>query len=713
MARNKKLTDAELVSIINQEMSQADYEGQSVLSQQRSQADLAYTSEYTNGVFPTTGMSSIVINTLQPAVDTLTTYITKLFCSDRETVIFSPRDSDLYGEAEEITKIVNDIIHKDNNGYEIINRWVKDAALHKNGIVKVVWNDTPKVHKELFDGTEEEFNVWVSLKEEEGLEVEIISEDKKVDTMEIDPKDGSDEILELSRNRSEYKVKVIKETGDPKIINIPPEEFLINEGATSINGDQLTRFVCHRQLTYVSDVVSMFPKVKADELTGSGFLENEYETQTRSQFDGTYTQNDQGATSGPMRQVEVAESWIRVDVNGNGTADWHHIFTSGNTVLMSEEWFGPIPMCSFTFFPIPHKFYGLSVWDKLRDYHITKTALVRSEIDSGVQRNTIRIIADPRKISVRDLKSGRPGIIKVKPGFEAKDVMPLNIAGSAGGGSVAMLQYLDKEIMAQIGIDPVSGMVSSDIEKSGNDAEKTSMTMDNASVKVEMFAREFAETGLRDMVWAITDLLVQNGQIEDSGLSKADLRAKVGLGHQTIKQKLQGAQAIIQQQAMLESNPTNPVSIPAEYKLNASVELAFAMGYEDASKFFPTPEKVDEERARIAKAAEAQQQQNMKMQEVQMQQQSALNETTMALNAAKAQKATVEAQSAERNQELKEEQAVTEIDNMKADNDLNLRRVELEEERTAEKIDLDKDRLHLDMAMADDESEKGSDVTHR
>ena len=30
---------------------------------------------------------------------------------------------------------------------------------------------------------------------------------------------------------------------------------------------------------------------------------------------------------------------------------------------------------------------------------------------------------------------------------------------------------------------------------------KTSMTMDNASTKVEMFAREFAETGLRDMVW--------------------------------------------------------------------------------------------------------------------------------------------------------------------------------------------------------------------
>ena len=205
-------------------------------------------------------------------------------------------------------------------------------------------------------------------------------------------------------------------------------------------------------------------------------------------------------------------------------------------------------MCSFTFFPIPHKFYGQGVWDKLQDYQKIKTALVRSTVDYSVQKNTIRIIADPKKISTRDLKSGRPGIIKAKPGFESKDVLPLNVGSGDTGSSTTMLQYLDKEILAQIGIDPVTGMVSSDIEKSGNDAEKTSMTMDNASTKVEMFAREFAETGLRDMVWAITDLLMQHGDIEDSELSKSDLRAKVGLGFQTDKQKLQGAQAIIQQQ---------------------------------------------------------------------------------------------------------------------------------------------------------------------
>ena len=53
-------------------------------------------------------------------------------------------------------------------------------------------------------------------------------------------------------------------------------------------------------------------------------------------------------------------------------------------------------------------------WDKLQDYQKIKTALVRSTVDYSVQKNTIRIIADPKKISTRDLKSGRPGIIKAK-----------------------------------------------------------------------------------------------------------------------------------------------------------------------------------------------------------------------------------------------------------------------------------------------------------
>ena len=712
MPKTPKITEEDIVSRINGEIDTADGQGQSTLSEQRKEADLAYAGQTTQGMGATTNMSSIIMNVMQPAVDTLTTYLTKVTCSDRETVVFAPTDEDMFENANLITDRVNNVIYKDNSGYKVINRWIKDSLLHKTGIVKVVWNDTPESHKEVFEGSEQDYNVWVSKKEEEGYEVEILEEETTIDTMTISSEE-TNEVLEVSTNLTTYLCKVTKEKGVVELINIPPEEFIINEGATSINDDSLTRFVAHRQIAYKSDILEMFPDVDPDLLQPSSELNNENEKDNRHAFDGTANENQGSSTDGALDQVEIVESWIKMsmDVDGNN-AEWYHVFTSGHNLLMHEEWYGPIPMCSFTPFPIPHKFYGLGLWDKIRDYHKTKTALVRSTVDYAVQVNTIRIIADPRKISTRDLKSGRTGIIKAKPGFEPKDVLPLNVGSGNPGSATAMLQYLDKEIIGQIGIDVVTGMVSTDIEKSGNDAEKTSMSIDNASVKVEMMTREFAETGLRDMIWAIADLLVQHGEFPH-GLSKSDLIAKVGLGFQTDKQKLDGANAIIAQQNLLESNPTNPVPVPAEFKLAASNELAKSLGYEDTSKFFPKTEEVEAERARVAKAAEAQQAQAMQLQQIQVQQQSALNETTMLLNQAKAEKASVEAQAAERNQQLKEETEVVAIDNVKEDNARNDRQIDAIEEQMVAKIDLDKDKLSLEIAKADDESERPTDVTHK
>ena len=66
MPKHPAVTDDELVAAIDFEVSNADYEGQSPISEQRSEADLVYTGQYTNGTFPTTGMSSILTNPNTP-----------------------------------------------------------------------------------------------------------------------------------------------------------------------------------------------------------------------------------------------------------------------------------------------------------------------------------------------------------------------------------------------------------------------------------------------------------------------------------------------------------------------------------------------------------------------------------------------------------------------------------------------------------------------
>ena len=704
MAVYDKPTDEELVAAVHQEVSQADYEGSSLLSEQRSEADLAYTSEYTQGTQPNSGMSSIIINAFQPAVDTLNTYLSNIFTNKKDTVVFSSEDPEKAQIAREVSKMINGCIHKKNPGYTVINRWIKDAFLHKTGIVKVTWDDTPEHIKFEFEGSEDELAVVMSEKESEGYDCVVMDKKKRKDTLEVTD-ESTGEILEVTEELLEAVIKCSKARNIPRIVNIPPEEFLINEGATSINDDQLTRFVCHRQLNYISDVLEMFPDADEDDIMGaasSGYLDDEYETATRHSFDGTYDYNEDSSTMGPLRQIELIESWIRADRDGDGIAEWRHVFTAGTTLLLDEEWFGPIPMCSFTPFPIPHKFYGLGLWDKLRDYHRTKTGLVRAAVDTSNAKNLNRFFADPRKIDTRALKSGKPGIIPTLPGFDPRtDIFEVPKPTGNAGEAVSLLQYLDQEIISQIGIDPKTGVVSADIEKSGNDSEKTSQVIDNASAKIETMARELAETGMKDMIWIIYDLYVQHGDIPDTGLERSDLAVKVGLGHQTMQQKAKAAQAIIQQQAMLEASPVSPIPIPPKNKLAASTHLAKALGEEDPGMFFPTAQEVEAERAKQAQAQQMELQQQQAMAQTQMQEEGANNESKRALEAAKAKEATVKANAADRYQQLVEEEKVIQIDNIKQDNDLNVRRQEAQEEQMVANLDLQAKNDELQRELAE------------
>ena len=711
MADNVKVSDDELVSIVMEEVGTADFEGTSQLQAQRAEADLAYTSEFTQGTEPNTGMSSIIINAYQPAVDTLTTYVSNAVNEKRKAVVFQADAQEYNQAAAQITDVLNDCVYKKNSGYSIINRWIKDAFLHKTAIVKTYWDTTPEYYKFHFEGTDGELAVAMAEKEAEGWTCEVMDKEEITEIAEIEV-EGSDEILEVSTSSITATIKCSKPANQPRIMNIAPEEFLINEGAVSLDrNDPTLRFACHRQLRSKSDIQAMIDSddrfdqnIDVDELgsASSGSLSEEYEMFSRHAFDGTYWYDGGNQSSqGLLQEIQVIEYWVRADRDGDGVAEWRHGFIFGSTLGMDEEHFGAIPLHSYTPFAIPHKFYGLGLWDKLRDYHRTKTGLVRAAIDTANQKNTHRFFADPRKIDTRALKSGKPGIIPTLTGFDPRtDIMPVPTPTGSAGEAVALLQYLDAEIAAQIGIDPKTGVVSADIEKSGNDAAKTAQAIDAASTKIEALVREFAETGLRDMVWALYDLYVQWGYLPE-GLKKSELVAKVGLGYQTQQQKVAGAQAVLQQQAALEASPVSPTAIPYKYKQNASMELTKALGFDDAYKFFPTPEEVQAEQQRQAQAAAQAQQAQLAAMQTQQQDGLANSEAKRRLEEAQAKKAEIEANAAERKQQLEEEAKVVDIQNIQEDNRLNEERHQAQIEQMAANLELQKRNEELQRELAE------------
>ena len=395
--------------------------------------------------------------------------------------------------------------------------------------------------------------------------------------------------------RYDYMIRESYRRGYIQIIPIAPERFLINEETTSIHNDDLTYFVCHKQKLTRSEVQVLLPDVDVKSLSGDDEdLNEEYETRARHAFDGTFDNFGQGATSILTSKVTIVESWIRADYDGDGYAEWRHCFSCGNQLLSNEEWFGPLPFSSFTFFPVPHKFYGLSVYDRIRSYEEAATSLMRSEIDFNRLRNTFRLLAKINTVNKQALQSGKPGVIDVAKSFNKDDVLPVP-APQGATNVITAIEDLRKQASAEVGVDALFNQMSKDIEKSGNDADKTSMALDNANIKMRGYARAFAEGPLRDICWLIAIELVKRkderfvknlvksitpeepfvaGKLGIQRIiNKSDITAKVGLGHQTGMQKIAATNAILPLIKQLEENPNKTM-----YNLVSNTLIGY--GYE-------------------------------------------------------------------------------------------------------------------------------------
>ena len=242
------------------------------------------------------------------------------------------------------------------------------------------------------------------------------------------------------------------------------------------------------------------------------------------------------------------------------------------------------------------------------------------------------------------MESGAPGPIEVPGSFDPNvDIVPVT-SPVGSSETLNILQELRKQVIAEIGIDPVTGQISQDVEKSGNDAAKTAMVIDNASVKMEGYARRFAEGPLRDISWQIAYELVRHkdddmvmrilnevtpgepfyaGQMNfSSTVRKTDLMSKVGLGHQTSQQKIAASQTTSAMIAQLSADPTK-----AMYMLTKDTLEGF--GYEQPEDVLGTLEDWETKSLEMKQAQQAQLQQGqmqLQMQQQQFQQQFQLDQ---------------------------------------------------------------------------------------
>jgi hypothetical protein len=477
MAQTKKLSDAEIRALLDEEIRGAVGYASSELSEQRKTAlEYYYGEPFGN---ESEGRSAYVSRDVADTIEWIMPSLMRIFTGGDTIVRFEPQGPEDEQSASQATDYINYIFQRQNDGFLTLYTWFKDALLSKNGFVKVYWENYAEYKTETYERLTDDELAMILQGDVEPLEH---SEDVDVDINGV-----------TSRIHS-LKVRKKTETGKCCVIPIPPEEVLVNR--YPVSPLKRNRFICHRRRVTVSELKEMGYE-DVDDLPSYDDEDFNEERIARYSFDET----DQGdnPTSPGNRHVWLAEAYVRLDVDGDGIAELRKITMAGDRLLDNEE-VDSCPFVTLTPIILPHKLYGMSIADLVMDLQLLKSTIFRQILDNMYLANNGRYMALDGMVNIDDLLTSRPGgIVRVKTFDAVKPMQPPLL----GAPAFNLLEYVDhiKDVRTGVNRD-LQGL---DPETLNKTATAQSNRLASAQQRIELIARVFAETGVKDLFYSILE----------------------------------------------------------------------------------------------------------------------------------------------------------------------------------------------------------------
>ena len=627
-SKHEAMTEEELVAMIVREVADSDTESDDTPAVQAAASGFANAHLPTYKVQPNKGKSKVLMYYTPMANNTLVMHQSKIFCSDKDTFKFEPRvyTEESKAAADQLEKMVKAVFYSHNNGFNTISNMLQSAAWYKNGWSKVAWEEKMEMFEELYQDLDPlSLQQVVTEWESQGYDVEIV-EESVADITEvqqtIDPTTGIGIEEGFQAEIGDFVLRLSKMKGNIDISVVPFEEVTVNENTTHLHDDPNTYIVAHTRDMSRSEVLELInaldSDVDVDELASDSNIDDNFVKWARHVYDGSIERYHSAVSPQGVDKIAVSEAWVKADMDGDGYDEWIHAYIAGRSLLHQEPWYGPLPWSTFTFFQHPHKLVGQSTFDVIGDLDAAATNIFRSMQDHARLSNQYRFFVREGAVDADALESGQDGPIYVDQAFKmGEDIGPI-ITPQGSGKDAQNLQIIRDHITGEIGIDPINGAVSAKIEDSGNDAEKTAMSMDNATTKIEGMARRFAEGPLRDMAWQIIMELVRHKDSEyvmrlvqsvtpeavdedgmpmfyagelgfQSVMEKTDIVAMVGLGHMSGHQKIAASASLGALVTQLEQAPSKALYMVTK-------EAIMGWGFPNVEEFID-PYEVYEQKA--------------------------------------------------------------------------------------------------------------------
>jgi hypothetical protein len=531
------------------------------------------------------GRSQVVLTEVRDTVLAMLPSLLRIFTGGDQILEFVPRGAEDVAAAEQATDLVNYIFYQENPGFRILHDAIKDALILKTGVLTWYKHDEETVEYHSYSG--------LSM-----AEVNFILADPTVEmdmlTEEIDANTGE--------SRISMSIKRINREPKYRIEAIPPEQFLIDNEATSLD-DAL--YIGRRKLTTISELVAMgYPRDIIEMNAGTGGFEMNNEVIVRNPADqsffGITNQNDESTD-----KVFYVESYIRVDKDGDGIAELHKVCSVGNGgYILHQEIVQQAPFALLEPDPTPHTIFGKSIADQTMDLQLIKSSIMRNTLDSLAQSIHPRMVVVEGQVNIDDVMNVETGaIIRARaPGM----VQPLT-EPFVGQQALGVMNYLDEVKTQRTGISRTSQGLDADVLQSTTRAAVQAQ-LSASQDRIEMIARLFSD-GIKRCFQGVLQMVTQHQDkpkiirlrnqfvpIDPRGWdAKMDMIVNIALGRGSDDQRMMFLQAISAQQKEIISNfgPYNPLVSLEQYR-DTLAEITKLSGFMDPAKFWKpvTPDDV-------------------------------------------------------------------------------------------------------------------------
>jgi hypothetical protein len=509
--KDKEIQDIELQGILGSQIRNSlGYLGGELSSQRRKSIEYYLGDKLGTEI---DGRSQVVSTDVSDTVESILPNLLRVFTASDKVVRCDPVTAEDVPVSEQATAYLNHVFYKQNDGFTLLYNFFKDALIEKNGFLKVYWDDSEKIEHETYKNlTPAEKTALNDTKDE----IEVVEEEVIVDEVVKEQQELARQQAEMQGiNISEIdfpdpvlyncKIKRIRQIGQVKIESVPPEEFLIERKAKTIEDAD---FVAHKvfmsrsqliEMGFDEDMVMNLPQTQDDNFNS--------EDVARTRNIESY--NLDTPTDKSTQKILIFETYLRYDYDNDGIAELRKVICAGENGehILENMPCDNVPFVTITPIPMPHRFYGRSISELVEDIQLMKSTVMRQLLDNMYLTNNNRVAIMDGMVNMDDLLTTRPGGVVRTKQPPSQVMQPLQ-AQPISQQAFPLLSYLDSVREVRTGISKqVQGLDPNTLN--AKTATGVNALMTQTQMRSELIARVFAETGVKDLFRKIFELMVK------------------------------------------------------------------------------------------------------------------------------------------------------------------------------------------------------------